>query len=156
MNVNIPPHPTPPPRVCVASTAAASSQRVRSINCCLKFTWTLTSHPTPPPNRIQVYAVPEAWTSLYVHTLIQNIRPCRFHFREPPMKVWVWYSQHHPYMKNTNLLSFELRRPPSTTSDTWPLPVASAVVTMVVGGAQSLQDLDPRFTFGHFFMIFVN
>ena len=61
-------HPTPPPpsRVCVASTAAASSQRVRSINCCRKFTWTLTSHPTPPPNRIQVYAVPEAWTSLYI------------------------------------------------------------------------------------------
>ena len=56
MNVNIPPHPTPP------------TPRVRSINCCRKFTWTLTSHPTPPPNRIQVYAVPEAWTSLYIHT----------------------------------------------------------------------------------------
>ena len=53
MNVNIPPHPPTP--------------RVRSINCCRKFTWTLTSHPTPPPNRIQVYAVPEAWTSLYIH-----------------------------------------------------------------------------------------
>ena len=44
MNVNIPPHPPTP--------------RVRSINCCRKFawtltscrkfTWTLTSHPTPP------------------------------------------------------------------------------------------------------------
>ena len=61
MNVNIPPHP-PTPRVrsincCRKFTWTLTSHptpppptpRVRSINCCRKFTWTLTSHPTPPP-----------------------------------------------------------------------------------------------------------
>ena len=59
MNVNIPPHPPPTPRV-------------RSINCCRKFTWTLTSHPTPLPQGLgSSRSLDEPiYTFTYIHLLV--------------------------------------------------------------------------------------
>ena len=60
MNVNIPPHPPTP--------------HVRSINCFCKFTWTLTSHPTPPPHRMWFQKRGRAYIYTYIHIYIYKNR----------------------------------------------------------------------------------
>ena len=79
MNVNI------PPRVGVASTASARSHFM---------TWTLTSHPIPPPHRMWFQEMGGAYIYIYIYIHIHMWDEHAF-INEPSLAhtVWIWSCQ---------------------------------------------------------------